>query len=144
MTGTAPVNPDDIGFPNSSDMNKVELLSATGNGRKMMESTIAKRTALAATQTETREVPLGQGLWHATTNGLRVSGRGEMHLPTTRLVKASWYAYAVYPLRTSIREICPFWRFWRADNTISYVLSMRPTGSNPTRASNHFLKVQEF
>jgi hypothetical protein len=36
----------------SLDINKMELASANGNGRKMTEFTTAKRAALAAIQTE--------------------------------------------------------------------------------------------
>jgi hypothetical protein len=43
---------------------------------------------------------------------------------------------AVYLRCTPIREICPFWRFWRPYKSVSYALSMGLRGSNPTRASN--------
>src|SRR6266404_5848227 len=49
-----------------------------------------------------------------------------------RLLSAS---YAVYLRCTPIREICPIWRFWRPQKSVSYALSMGLTGSNPTRAS---------
>lgn len=38
----------------------------------------------------------------------------------------------VYPARTSIRAVCPFWRFWRAVESVSCTGSMELRGSTPT------------